>query len=45
MTIGIHNEKIGKQEVFLAILSRILAQSCVTLRQGGVTHNCASIYP
>ena len=40
-------EKLQKQEVPLAILSRILAQSCVTppyiLRQRVNIHDCASI--
>ena len=38
--------KQWEQEVFLAILSRILTQSCVTppyIFRQGVTHDCASI--
>ena len=47
MDVGMHHAKNrGNKEIPLAILSRILAQSCVTLptsfRQR-VTHDCASI--
>ena len=41
-----HEKNRGKKEIPLAILSRILAQSCVTLclnYVGRVTHDCASI--
>ena len=41
-----HAKNCGNKEIPLAILSRILAQSCVTLclnYVGRVTHDCASI--
>ena len=41
-----HAKNRGNKEIPLAILSRILAQSCVTLclnYVGRVTHDCASI--
>ena len=47
MDVGMHHVKNrGNKEIPLAILSRILAQSCVTLclnYVGRVTHDCASI--
>ena len=47
MDVGMHHAKNrGNKEIPLAILSRILAQSCVTLclnYVGRVTHDCASI--
>ena len=47
MDVGMHHPKNrGNKEIPLAILSRILAQSCVTLclnYVGRVTHDCASI--
>ena len=44
MDVGMHHAKNrGNKEIPLAILSRILAQSCVTLCVGRVTHDCASI--
>ena len=47
MDVGMHHAKnCGNKEIPLAILSRILAQSCVTLclnYVGRVTHDCASI--
>ena len=47
MDVGMHHAKNrGNKEVLLAILSRILAQSCVALclnYVGRVTHDCASI--
>ena len=47
MDVGMHHAKNrGNKEISLALLSRILAQSCVTLclnYAGRVTHYCASI--
>ena len=47
MDVGMHHAKNrGNKEIPLAILSRILAQSCVTLclnYVGRVTHDCACI--
>ena len=47
MDVGMHHAKNrGNKEIPLAILSRILAQSCVTRclnYVGRVTHDCASI--
>ena len=47
LDVGMHHAKnCGNKESPLAILSRILAQSCVTLclnYVGRVTHDCASI--
>ena len=47
MDVGMHHAKNrGNKEIPLAILSRILAQSCVTLclnYVGRVTHDCAGI--
>ena len=47
MDVGMHHAKNrGNKEIPLAIPSRILAQSCVTLclnYVGRVTHDCASI--
>ena len=46
MDAGMHHAKnVGNKEISLAILARILAQSCVTLclnYAGRVTHGCAS---
>ena len=42
----LHAKNRGNKEITLAILSRILAQSCVTVSLnyvGRVTHDCASI--
>ena len=41
-----HEKNRGNKEIPLAILSRILAQSCVTIclnYVGRVTHDCATI--
>ena len=47
MDVGMHHAKNhGNKDISLAILSRILAQSCVTLclnYVGRVTHDCAGI--